>query len=261
MAPPESTFVDTVEGISTLLSSVPRGPVPGPSIFIDLEGVNLCRDGSISILQLFISTIPHIYIIDIHTLGNLAFTTPSATDESVTLKSILEDPGVPVVFYDIRSDNDALYHHFNIQISNVVDLQLYELATRSGPGFRNNRRYLNGLSRAILENANLSLAEASRMDRVKQIGVGLFAPEKGGSYEVFNRRPLPAELLEYCVQDVQYLPVLLRFFSQRLERMDKRWMEMIRVETEARIALCRNAIFPKGRQNALAPVSFQRFVR
>ncbi|RVD81593.1 uncharacterized protein DFL_009450 [Arthrobotrys flagrans] len=256
MAPPESTFVDTPEAISTLLSLIPRDPNPLPSIYIDLEGVDLCRSGSISILQLFISTIPHIYIIDIHTLGNVAFTTPSSTDASVTLKSILEDPSIPVVFYDIRSDNDALYHHFNIHISNVIDLQLYELATRDG--FANNRRYLHGLSKAILANANLSAWEAARMDQVKQRGLGLFAPEKGGSYEVFNRRPLPGELLEYCVQDVQYLPVLLRNFTQRLGRMDKRWMERIRTETEARIALCKRDSFPKGRQNALAPVSFRR---
>ncbi|KAF3159742.1 hypothetical protein TWF751_000636 [Orbilia oligospora] len=260
MAPPESTFVDTPEGISTLLSSI---PIPDrtstPSIFIDLEGVDLCRTGSISILQLFISTIPHIYIIDIHTLGNIAFTTPSSTDASVTLKSILEDPTIPVVFYDIRSDNDALYHHFSIQISNVIDLQLYELATRDG--FISSRRFLHGLSKAILANAGLSAAEAVRMDHVKQRGLRLFAPEKGGSYEVFNRRPLPDELLEYCVQDVQYLPVLLRNFKQRLGRMDRRWMDRIRAETEARIALCRRDSFPKGRQNALAPRAFQNYFR
>ncbi|KAK6514305.1 hypothetical protein TWF506_008701 [Arthrobotrys conoides] len=261
MAPPASTFVDTAEGISTLLSQIPREETTTttPSIFIDLEGVDLCRTGSISILQLYISSIPHIYIIDIHTLGNTAFTTPSSTDASITLKSILEDPTIPVVFYDIRSDNDALYHHFGIQVSNVVDLQLYELATRDG--FIHSRRYLHGLSKAILANASLSAAEAVRMDQVKQRGVQLFAPEKGGSYEVFNSRPLPEELLEYCVQDVQYLPVLLRHFSQRLGRMDRRWMDRIRNETEARIALCKKDSFTKGRQNALAPPSFQRFFR
>jgi exonuclease 3'-5' domain-containing protein 1 len=36
----------------------------------------------------------------------------------------------------------------------------------------------------------------------------MFAPEHGGSYEVFNQRPLPAELVEYCVHDVQWLPKL-----------------------------------------------------
>ncbi|KAK6507208.1 hypothetical protein TWF481_005658 [Arthrobotrys musiformis] len=259
MAPPESTFVDTPEGISNLLSLIPREPNSTPSIFIDLEGVDLCRHGSISILQLFISTIPHIYIIDIHTLGNIAYTTPSSTDPSVTLKGILEDPSIPVVFYDIRSDNDALYHHFSISISNVIDLQLYELATREG--FMNHRRFLHGLSKAIMANANLTLSEAARMERVKQMGVRLFAPEKGGSYEVFNRRPLPEELLEYCVQDVQYLPVLLRNYKQRLQRMDSRWMDRIRAETEVRIALCKKDVFLKGRQNALAPISFQYVLR
>ncbi|KAK6332574.1 hypothetical protein TWF730_004234 [Orbilia blumenaviensis] len=253
MAPPESTFVDTPEAISSLLSFIPREPNSSPSIYIDLEGVDLCRDGSISILQLFVSTIPHIYIIDIFTLGNAAFTTPCSTDPSVTLKSILEDPTIPVVFYDIRSDNDALYHHFSIATANVVDLQLYELATRTG----SNLRYLHGLSKAILANANLSIIEAMKMDEVKKKGLQLFAPEQGGSYEIFNRRPLPQDLVDYCVQDVQYLPVLLRRFTQELGSMDRRWMVLIRRETEARIALCKKDFFVKGRQNAIAPVSFQ----
>ncbi|KAK6513417.1 hypothetical protein TWF281_005043 [Arthrobotrys megalospora] len=256
MAPPESTFIDTPEGISGLLSLIPRESTSVPSIYIDLEGFDLCRDGSISILQLFISTIPHIYIIDIHTLGHAAFTTPCSIDPSITLKAILEDSSIPIVCYDIRSDNDALYHHYSISISNVVDLQLYELATRTG-----SRKLLNGLSKAIISYAGLSPLEAYVMDQIKQRGVLLFAPEKGGSYEIFNHRPLPQEILDYCVQDVQYLPSLWRHFTQELEKKDRRWKDRIRTETQARIDLCRKDYFVKGRQNALGPPSFQNFPR
>ena len=59
-------------------------------MYIDLEGVNLCREGSISILTLLIDTrIPtgRVYLIDVHTLGAQAFNTASA--KQTTLKDIL----------------------------------------------------------------------------------------------------------------------------------------------------------------------------
>ena len=36
----------------------------------------------------------------------------------------------------------------------------------------------------------------------------LFAPECGGTCEVFNVRPVFDEILQYCTQDVQFLPKL-----------------------------------------------------
>ncbi|KAF3157657.1 hypothetical protein TWF569_000222 [Orbilia oligospora] len=222
MAQPQHTFVDTPEAVASLLSLVPKETTSIPSIYIDLEGANLGRHGSISLLQLFISIIPHIYILDIHTLGQSAFTTPSLINPLTTLKTVLEDPSIPIVCYDIRSDSDALYHLYSVSIANVVDLQLYE-------------------------------------EQTKQRGAQLFTPEKGGSIEVFNDRSLPKEILDYCVQNVQQLPWLWQYFSRKLEKMDERWKALIETETQARIALCREDYVAEGRQRALAPLSFRNF--
>ncbi|KAF3190752.1 hypothetical protein TWF788_008274 [Orbilia oligospora] len=221
MAQPQHTFVDTPEAVASLLSLVPKETTSIPSIYIDLEGANLGRHGSISLLQLFISIIPHIYILDIHTLGQSAFTTPSLINPLTTLKTVLEDSSIPIVCYDIRSDSDALYHLYSVYISNVVDLQLYEVATRTGP-------------------------QARKWEQTKQRGAQLFTPEKGGSFEVFNDRPLPKEILDYCVQNVQQLPWLWQYFSRKLEKMDERWKALIETETQARIALCREDYVTEG---------------
>jgi len=53
------------------------------------------------------------------------------------------------------------------------------------------------------------------LQRIKETGLKLFAPEEGGIYEVFNERPLSDMIGLYCVQDVQWLPVLYQTYLQR----------------------------------------------
>lgn len=101
----------------------------------------------------------------------------------------------------MRNDSDALYSHFGIKLAGVQDLQLMELATRSFP-----RRRVNGLARCIENDAPMTAAERQRWKATKQKGVDLFAPERGGSYEVFNVRPLAEDIIQYCVEDVRLLP-------------------------------------------------------
>lgn len=63
-----------------------------PTMYIDLEGVNLCRDGSLSIFTLLIDTgIPTIRVclIDVHSLGEQAFNATGIKQR--TLKDILQN--------------------------------------------------------------------------------------------------------------------------------------------------------------------------
>jgi len=48
-------LIDTAAAIASLVATLSDLPVHPPSIYIDLEGVNLSRLGTISILQIFIS--------------------------------------------------------------------------------------------------------------------------------------------------------------------------------------------------------------
>ena len=65
-----------------------------PIIYIDLEGVDLCREGSLSILTLLIDTpTVRVCLIDMHSLGSLAFISTSIQEK--TLKDILRDGKIP----------------------------------------------------------------------------------------------------------------------------------------------------------------------
>jgi exonuclease 3'-5' domain-containing protein 1 len=208
-------LVDTVEAVSNLIEDLMNQPTAPPSLYIDLEGINLSRQGSISILQIHIAPLNKSYLVDIHTLGSEAFDTPSKLDH--TLRSILQSQLIPKVFFDVRNDSDALYSHFQISLAGVIDLQVMEYATRT---FQ--KKFVNGLAKCIDRDLNLSYSQKVECQRVKEKGVKLFAPEKGGTYEVFNERPLSDDIGLYCVQDVQWLPTLYQTYLQKLNRLGQK---------------------------------------
>ncbi|GLI80011.1 hypothetical protein PoHVEF18_008359 [Penicillium ochrochloron] len=123
-------FIDTEDDLIRLVETIENVPTHPPSLYVDLEGVNLSQHGSISILQVFVYPRDETYLVDVYTLKKKAFTVPSSKTGE-TLLSILESSDIPKVFFDVRNDSDALFSHFGVKLTGVIDLQLMELATRS----------------------------------------------------------------------------------------------------------------------------------
>lgn len=136
----------------------------------------------------------------------------------------------------MRNDSDALFSHFNIALKCVDDLQLMELATR----FRKSRQYLAGLAWCIEHDSRMSPEARKHAAIVKEQGIKLFSPEKGGSYAVFDERPLQPIVLEYCVQDVMHMPKLWNTYHAR---MDAFWKVMVKEASGARIAESQSASY------------------
>lgn len=239
--------IDTTSSMAGVIDSLERLPISPPSLYIDLEGIYLCRHGSLSILQIYVLPTRKTYLIDVHILGASAFSTPG--ENGNTLKTILESSSIPKVFFDVRNDSDALYSLFQINLKCIHDLQLMELATRRGP-----RKYINGLARCIDRDAPLSDEERLSLVRVKNAGTKLFAPEKGGRYEVFNDRPLAKAIVDYCANDVQILPRLWNYYDRK---MNMTWRRRMLDESANRVTLSQTADFNgKGRHMSLAPTGW-----
>ena len=154
------------------------------------------------------------------------------------------------MFFDVRNDSDALFSHFGVDLKGIIDLQLIEFATRPNGG-----RFLKGLAKCISEENSLSFAERRQWTSVKEAGQKLFAPEKGGSYSVFDKRPLPIALQEYCAQDVMVLPKLLTTYASKLQ---PHMAVQVVGESRRRVAQSQGSSYNgKGRHMAVAP-SFQR---
>ncbi|KAI7158022.1 hypothetical protein KC349_g5149 [Hortaea werneckii] len=241
---PQVTIVDTKDQVASMLEALASLESSSNSIFVDMEGVNLSRHGSISLIQIYVPQCKDIFIIDIHTLGARAFDIPGPQDK--TLKSVIESSEIEKYFFDVRNDADALCALFNIRLAHVIDVQLLELASRTG-----SKHVLCGLAACIEQEQVLTEAGAYKWKYTKEEGTKLFNPKIGGSYEVFNVRPLPQALLDYCIGDVQYLPGLSDIYQCRLNDY---WRDQVRVETERRLTESRRPDYqPTGKKKIFGP--------
>ena len=204
-------------------------------------------------MQVLVPPSPTVYLIDVHILQEKAFHTP--TDDGYSWKTILEMGSYAKVFFDVRNDSDALYSHYGIYLRGVVDVQLLEFVTR--PGY-NRPRFLQGLSKCISQSGILSWQEARMWEQAKDDGVRQFAPEKGGTYDVFLRRPLSSAMQKYCAEDVLRLPLLLAYYARRTSRHPA---GEVAKEALARVALSQSPTYnPHGKQKAVGPtISWQRY--
>ncbi|KAI9849403.1 MAG: hypothetical protein M1838_000146 [Thelocarpon superellum] len=162
------------------------------------------------------------------------------------LRDTLESEAIPNVLFDVRNDSDALFSHFQIDLKGVQDMQLIELATRPF-----HRKFVNSLAKCIEEDAALTYGDKERWKSVKETGTRLFDPNVGGSYDVFNARPLSEAIKIYSVQDVVYLPTLWGTYSRKLS---KEWWAKVLQESQARVALSQTATYQSSRRHkALGP--------
>lgn len=242
-----SILVDSTLSLQELLSSIENLPTSPPCLYVDLEGVRLSRHGTISLLTIFVEPLNKVYLVDIHTMKSAAFTT-ALSSTGTTLKSILELPTITKVFFDVRNDSDALYAHFGIHLQGIQDVQLMENASR--PAYRP-RNFVCGLDRCITMDAPIVAAVKVDWKAVKDKGVSLFHPSQGGTYEVFNQRPLSLDIVRYCVNDVILLPMLRGMYWAKLNAI---WREKVVRETENRVKESQSTGYePQSESKKLGP--------
>ena len=232
------TFVNSQSSMAVLVDALQNLPIIPPSIYIDLEGINLSRYGSISIMQIFVKPTNQVYLIDILVLREKAFNTPgqSGTD----LRAILQSESIPKVFFDVRNDADALFAHFSVSVEGVVDVQLTEVAAR-----RTSKRFLAGLRRCIEQDAQLKSEVIMQWKATKEKGLSLFAAELSGSNKIFNDRPLPEDIVAYCAQNVIHLPLLW---------INGVWAAKFQEATRATVEKSKDASYdPYSKDQALSP--------
>lgn len=253
MAKPQGIIVDTIPFIRAMIDEISSIPSTSTSpdnayLYVDVEGVKPSRHGSVSILQLFVEPTNTVYLIDTITLGTTAFNT-SGLLTPTTLHEILEHADIKKVFFDVRNDSDALHAHFGINLRGVVDLQVMENCTRNAVS----KHYLNGLAKCIQNDLNLGFAEKTSWQLAKDRGMKLFAPERGGSYEVFGSRPLLPEIVEYCVADVCYMPKLYNVYKAK---MRSEWVDKVERAVRNRVVESHSLGYqPNGEHKKYGPWS------
>lgn len=220
--------MDSIPILILLLDKLVDIPVEPPSLYFDLEGINLGRHGSISIVSLYLRPLEAVYLAHIYILGSAAFST---THNGVSLRSILESATISKVFFDIRNDSDALFSHYQISVEGINDLQLMELAIRYY-----SRTYVAGLARCIEQESTMSSEVKVEWRRTKESAGRRFKPEEGGKHEVFNDHPLKPDIIQFCARDVALLPELWDIYSARLHLPEQEnWPGKVKAQTQKRI--------------------------
>ena len=204
-----SILVDTLAALIAFLDDLPNCIGYPLTLDVDLEGNKLSRHGTISFVTILVHPGRTVHLVDVTSLQGAAFTTKTRSGR--TLKQVLESEDIIKAFFDIRHDSDALYGLYGVRVGGICDLQLMQLATRNF-----DRKFANGLAKCIERDAILSRAEKQKLQRIKERGCELFAPERRGDYAVFDQRPLSKAMMDYCAQGVVHMPNLWNIYWLRL---------------------------------------------
>lgn len=140
--PKMTTVISTEDSLRAFLSSFSVTPLPSTTLYLDLEGANLARDGTLSLITILCQPQNTVYLVDVATLGSRAFTTIVSLfpNSNLSLKSILEGSETLKCLWDVRNDADALFSLYGVKLANVLDIQLLENASRAG-----DKTFLRGL--------------------------------------------------------------------------------------------------------------------
>ncbi|KAH7381503.1 ribonuclease H-like domain-containing protein [Phaeosphaeria sp. MPI-PUGE-AT-0046c] len=217
---PESTLIATVPKLRELLAILSKSS----ALYLDVEGWNLSRYGTVSIITILARSSNQAQLIDVSTLGDLAFNT--ASEDGKTLRSILEDPSIFKYIWDVRSDANALWFHYGVGLCGITDLQLLENASRS-----DDKTYVRGLDKCIQYDLRLGFMKTNRWLRTKQDMKKLMCND------VFSIRPLDPKTIEYCQNDIIHLPALHDMY---IARVKPEWLAKAKEESQRRVDQARS---------------------
>jgi exonuclease 3'-5' domain-containing protein 1 len=77
-------FIATTSELASVLATFENLPASPPSLYVDLEGAKLSRNGTVFLFTLYVLPQDTVYIIDIHSLGAAAFSTPARSTTTTT---------------------------------------------------------------------------------------------------------------------------------------------------------------------------------
>jgi hypothetical protein len=98
---------------------------PSREVAFDTEGVKLSRTGKMTVITLCLCDPCSIaFVFDLEALGS------SIGGGTYSLKSLLESETIKKISFDCRTDSDALFHQFNVTLTNCLDLQVFQLGIK-----------------------------------------------------------------------------------------------------------------------------------
>ncbi|OSD00566.1 hypothetical protein PYCCODRAFT_1479033 [Trametes coccinea BRFM310] len=233
---PTITLCDTPAALTRAAATLAASPTR--VLIVDCEGRDLgMPGGALSVLTLSDAHASSVYLIDIPTLARPT-APPTASAALSALLDLFASPSLTKVFWDGRADVLELRASFpSLTLSNVLDLQLLEIAARAPTAretdaerldeFR--RRYFRNLAADVRAQPALfdgiyflsgldKAVRTLRLDVDTSKDPSIVAMHKANDTERWMARPLSAALQAYAAQDA----VLISAAYARLT--SERWL-------------------------------------
>ena len=110
-------YIDSIENVEKSCSQLKQHK----ELAFDCEGVRLGRGGNLTLIQIMAKD-EQVFIFDVLVLGKSLF------DNG--MKEILESTGIIKIMFDCRCDSDSLWEEYKVELTNVLDMQLFEFMVR-----------------------------------------------------------------------------------------------------------------------------------
>jgi exonuclease 3'-5' domain-containing protein 1 len=230
----DSTLIGNISELRKFLSVLSKSS----ALYLDIEGWNLSRHGTVSIITILAHPSNQAQLIDISALGDLAFSTES--QDGKTLRSTLEDHSIFKYIWDVRNDANALWFHYGVSLGGTTDLQLLENASRS-----DDKTYVRGLDKCVENDLKLGFMETNRWLRTKR------DMKKLMQIDVFSNCPLDPKTMEYCQNDIIHLPALHEIYIARIK---PEWLTKAKKESAHRVTQAQSPeYYPQSEGKTLGP--------
>lgn len=189
-------------------------------LFVDCEGCDLSKGswrngvlqeegplhGRLCLIQIGTAT-GEVFAFDILELGARAF--------DLGLRQLLEASSIIKVVHDFRQDSDALWHQFQVSLNSLFDCQLCDVLIRRLNGHKTT--YVTGSAKLLSANG----IEAQTIP-----GYGVLTQDQklrihdrfSEDRHLWERRPLPTDMIAYAKADIFPLPHLHRLLLAQLTR-------------------------------------------
>ncbi|KIP09340.1 hypothetical protein PHLGIDRAFT_333751 [Phlebiopsis gigantea 11061_1 CR5-6] len=193
-----------------------------PYLILDCEGNNLGRAGGCATL-ICVGTpfAEHIFLFDL-------LSTIITPRDAYSLLQLLADPGILKVVWDGRMDYLEILSSYGIMLEGVLDLQVAEVASRTSVRGEGEPDRLDRLRRSCLSHSIVKRVEQCRelhavigLQRCwtdcgydRDVGKDLMRMHKDKGCEMWLRRPLTEQLLQYAAKDILLIGVLYPHFQR-----------------------------------------------
>ncbi|XP_040997444.1 egalitarian protein homolog isoform X2 [Juglans microcarpa x Juglans regia] len=175
-------------------------PSPESQLVIgfDCEGVDLCRHGTLCIMQLALPDA--IYLVDAIQGGEMLMR---------ACKPALESAYITKVVHDCKRDSEALYFQFGIKLNNVVDTQIaYSLIEEQEGRTRSPDDYISFVG--LLADPRYCISYLEK----EEVRVLLRQDPK-----FWTHRPLSEQMVRAAADDVRFL---LHIYHKMMEKLNQR---------------------------------------